>query len=115
MDKPVSVQRVEPGRDLRGDPQRLAKRQRTFVAEPILERSARHVRGHDVARSVRFACIEDRHEVVVLDVTCGPRLVDEACAKGFVGGEPFLQKLQRDDVAVRIDACPVHDTDGSLT
>jgi DNA-binding beta-propeller fold protein YncE/predicted Ser/Thr protein kinase len=114
MHQPTPVQRIETGRNLGRDPKCFVERERTVAAQAIFERSAGHVGGDEVARPVGLAGVEHRDKVVVLDVSRGPRLVDEPRAKGLVCPEPLLQQLERDDITAGIRVCPVDNANGSF-
>ncbi len=74
---PVLVERVEPGGDLRRDPDDLVEVERPAL-EPVRERAARRVRDRDVVASVVLAGVEDREQVRVPHLRGGTRLLPEA-------------------------------------
>ena len=102
MDDAVPVRGVERRRRLLEPVERLVRRRRPAVAQPVLERAAVEVL-HDDERPARpLADVEDRDRVRLAgEARCRERLAREPLPERFVPRVPLGEHLDRDGAAER--------------
>ena len=93
--EPLLVERVEPGRDLRHDPEYARERERAPV-EQVREAHSLHVARGEVRMPVLLPRIDNRDEVRMRQTPCDPALPCEAPPVRVVARELATQDLERD-------------------
>jgi hypothetical protein len=93
MDEPLLVERVEPGRDLGGDPEDARQREGALV-EQLREAHSLHVARGEVRMPVLLAGVDDRDEVLMGQAPCDSALPREAPPVGVVARELAAQDLE---------------------
>jgi hypothetical protein len=90
------VRRGQPGAHLPADPQRQLRRGDRLAPQPLVERLAVEERHHHVRPAAVLADVQDRDDVVVVELGGGAGLAQEPLAVDSAGGERRLERLDRD-------------------
>ena len=100
VDDPGRVEGIEPRAEPARQRDRVLDAQRAGLPEPVVERPAFDVTDSEVVAAVGLARLEDRHEVLVLNLGRRPRLLLETLLEDVVVGEGELEQLESHDLAV---------------
>ena len=114
VNDPARVQRVEAGRDLRGEPEALIEGQRAGRLDAVAERASLDVGDREIVVAAGLTGLEDRDEVRVPHLLGDACFAEEALAVDLVLREELLQHLQGDDRPV-LARRREHDADRSLS
>ena len=95
MHDAIGVRDVERVGDLGGEIEHLAQIERP-ARNRLLQGAAVEPLHHDELLALVLGDLVNRADVGVIEARCGPRLVQESPAGGFVGRSPGRQELQHD-------------------
>ena len=100
MHDAAGVQRVQPRRDVGHDANHVRQRERPDAREASLEGLTPDERHRQVRAALGLAGVRDRHQMLVPNLACRARLVDEPLPERLVGRELGAEHLEGDLVAL---------------